>query len=311
MKISICKRLIWFLPVMICFVSLGSHALNCPPKVPGLIPVPDNDDLGTKAFCVFQYEAKAGKDVNKDGVIEDHEIELNGCDGTGELCDGGRYDWASKDHVPLSVATGVPWRRITRDSAINKCQKLNRVYGIPEDSTEKFDLISNPEWQTIARNIEKQDANWTGNKVGMGRVYQGNNGVEDSLSGYRGGGPQSGILDRRARHVLSNGKSIYHFPGNVWEWVKGGNNSPVGEHGQYMSEYSGSDYGPEGKNYSCEDCGFGKGWLGYSAGAVLRGGYWYDGDNAGLFAASLNDVPSRSDFGVGFRCVFRTVGSGS
>ena len=54
-------------------------------------------------------------------------------------------------------------------------------------------------------------------------------------------------------------------------------------------------------------CGFGYGFLHYSAGAVLRGGGWdIDGD-ADLFAAYLDVGPSYSGSGVGFRCVFHSV----
>ena len=62
---------------------------------------------------------------------------------------------------------------------------------------------------------------------------------------------KEGANNAKARHVLSNGESINHFPGNVWEWVKDDNDSKVGEN-QYMSNYSGSDYGPEG-DYSCNN----------------------------------------------------------
>ena len=77
-----------------------------------------------------------------------------------------------------------------------------------------------------------------------------------------------------------------------------------------MSNYSGSDYGPEG-NYSCNKenryCGFGYGFLNYSAGAVLRGGFWSYDDFAGLFAAFLYYDPSYLLSVVGFRCVFHSM----
>ena len=208
---------------------------------------------------------------------------------------GGTSNWGlgahvglGAHHVPASVSKGKPWRRISRDSAINECQELNGVYGISEDSDKKFDLISNFEWQTIARDIEGQSVNWSGKRLGSGCVYQGNNGLDTPCS-YDGDNPERGAHNAKARHVLSNGESINHFPGNVWEWVKDDNDSKVGEN-QYMSNYSGSDYGPKG-DYSCNKenryCGFGYGFLNNSAGAVLRGGYWYSYGYAGLFAALL------------------------
>ena len=318
MKVSILRELI-FIPLMICFVSFGAHALDCS-KFPGFIPVPGDTHLGTSDFCVMEYEAKAWHDANNNGDMEVYEIKSNGCDGYGLSCKGGTSNWGLEAHVPASVSKGKPWRQISRDSAINECQELNDVYGIPEDSDKKFDLISNFEWQTIARDIERQSVNWSGHwfgnlfgkRLGSGCVYQGNNGLDTPCS-YDGDDPEEGVNDDKARHVLSNGESINHFPGNVWEWVKDDNDSKVDEN-QYMFNYSGSDYGPEG-DYSCNKenqyCGFGYGWLNYSAGAVLRGGGWGSGDvNAGLFATYLYYGPSYSDSGVGFRCVFHSVSLG-
>jgi formylglycine-generating enzyme required for sulfatase activity len=41
----------------------------------------------------------------------------------------------------------------------------------------------------------------------------------------------------------------------------------------------------------------------WRTGAVLRGGNWNNGDNAGVFNANLNNGPSNSNNNVGFRCV--------
>ena len=286
MKVSILRELI-FIPLMICFVSFGAHALDCS-KFPGFIPVPEDTHLGTGDFCVMEYEAKAWHDANNNGDVDDHEIKDNGCDGYGSWCFPSMFNWGLEAHVPASVSKGRPWRRISRNNAINECRELNDVYGISEDSDKKFDLISNFEWQTIARDIERQSVNWSGKRLGSGCVYQGNNGLDTPCS-YDGDNPERGANNNKARHILSNGESVNHFPGNVFEWVKDDNDSKVGEN-QYMSNYSGSDYGPEG-DYSCNKknryCGFGYGFLNYSAGAALRGGYWDDDGYAGLFAASL------------------------
>lgn len=36
--------------------------------------------------------------------------------------------------------------------------------------------------------------------------------------------------------------------------------------------------------------------------AVLRGGNWNNGRNAGLFSANLNNAPSNTNWNIGFRC---------
>ena len=311
MKVSILRELI-FIPLMICFVSFGAHALDCS-KFPGFIPVPGDAHLGTGDFCVMEYEAKAWHDANKNGDVDVYEIKSNGCDGDGSSCDGGTSNWGLEAHVPASVAKGKPWRQISRDSAINECQELNGVYGISEDSDKKFDLIYNLERQTIARNIERQSINWSGKRLGSGCVDQGNNGLDTSCS-YDGGNPERGANNAKARHILSNGESINHFSGNVCEWVKDDNDYKV-EKDQYMSNYSGLDYGPEANNYSCNKenryCGFGYGWLNYSGGAVLRDDHWHGHVSAGLFTVDLSHGPSYSSSTVGFRCVFHSVSLGS
>ena len=66
--------------------------------------------------------------------------------------------------------------------------------------------------------------------------------------------------------------------------------------------------------YNGEDNGVGKIYIRYTASednsnkgdtarhAFIRGGYWNNGANAGVFALTLNYSPSRSSAGVGFRC---------
>ena len=50
----------------------------------------------------------------------------------------------------VSTAKGLPWVNITRDEAVAECKKLGKNY----------DLITNAEWQTIARDIELVNKNW-------------------------------------------------------------------------------------------------------------------------------------------------------
>ena len=52
--------------------------------------------------------------------------------------------------TPVSIAANKPWVSIKRDDARSKCQSLGRGY----------DLISNDQWQTIARNIAGVLDNW-------------------------------------------------------------------------------------------------------------------------------------------------------
>ena len=55
-----------------------------------------------------------------------------------------------------SKATGTPIVNVSKSSAVNQCQLLGAGY----------DLITNDEWQTLARNIELVPGNWGGGTVG-------------------------------------------------------------------------------------------------------------------------------------------------
>ena len=64
----------------------------------------------------------------------------------------------------ISQKRGRPWTRITQGQAIKACQYMG----------EGYDLITNEEWQTVARHIEKVTANWYGNSVASkGGLNQG------------------------------------------------------------------------------------------------------------------------------------------
>ena len=88
--ISMCvkKIIIIFFVFVGLAITLTPHTqahitnLNCD-SFPGFIPVPEDDVLGTKDFCVMQFEAKAFKDSNGNMQVDAKEIRKNGCDGRG------------------------------------------------------------------------------------------------------------------------------------------------------------------------------------------------------------------------------------
>jgi formylglycine-generating enzyme required for sulfatase activity len=294
-------------------VSISYEKKNCPD---GYIMVPANSTVGVdRNFCVMKYEAK--------------------------MVDGN----------PASVEAGKPWVSINQTNARNECRSLNSETGdtninADTNSDGTYDLISNPEWMAIARNVENVAENWTGGAVGDGCLKRGNiggtyncTGSNGSVaSGYNGADPDDGSARENyngtAELVLSNGESIFDFSGNVWEWVDwtlGGGlstNMASGADGDkpYIDadgapvsawrELSALDHFtahspvtailPSDSTFNA-DQGMGKYYAGTSGGAAIRGGRWNRGTNAGAFALALNHSSSYSYTNIGFRCVFRLL----
>ena len=277
------------------------------------IEVPANTDLKVPAFRVMKYEAKN--------------------DGFGN---------------PVSTEAKTPWVNISQTDAWKACDRLNSEkdrINIDNDlsSDGTYALISNPEWMTIARNIELVDKNWNGGSVGEGCIYKGNAGPVSEEEGcgnplpyYKGPDPDFGA-DRsdKASLSLSNDEEIWDFSGNVHEWVdwdmtntlatvdpnKKAYNSDDGgpveapfllfteldrnieEDGQ-MPPSSWSPTGTYEENFAV---GVYYGGNSLDGGAATRGGVWSDDLYAGPFALDLFFDSSDYDDSVGFRCVHRPV----
>jgi formylglycine-generating enzyme required for sulfatase activity len=244
----------------------------------GYIFVPKNTTYTAVDFCVMKYEAKN--------------------DGYG---------------TAVSTATGTPWVSIDRPTSRSHCQALGPGY----------DLISNDQWQTIARNIAGVASNWSTGTVASGELNRGHSdnvptnalvAVTDDNNPCSGTGQTCNAStwdSQRRTHALSNGNKIWDFGGNVWEWVTNNNTVVNGADG-YISTMSGADirqtrYGAASfcaSPGSTPYCGMGYGWFAYSAGSVVRGGFWNNDVSAGVFATVLSRTPSITDTNIGFRCVF-------
>jgi len=229
-----------------------------------------------------------------------------------------KYQARNNGGVPQSTGDGLPWTNISQLDAIQKSKDAG------------YHLITNWEWMAIARDIEQVADNWTGGAVGSGMIKRGNVGTTDDGS-YDGADPETGILNDKAKLKLSNGEEIYHFSGNVWEWVDETKTTTellanFNSQSSNWYEYNGTivaDFskaiilpysmaGPKAAHNSAN--GVGKIYVDTDASwsnntpydntihAFLRGGYWNNGANAGVFALYLNFSPSYSYTSVGFRC---------
>lgn len=261
--------------------SLAGSATGCPS---GFIGIPALSGYSATDFCVAKYE-----------------MRNNG------------------SNVAISQSSGSPWVSIQRGtdgttggSAWKACKDMGANY----------DLISNAQWQTIARNIADTASNWSTGTVYSGELNRGHsdNSPASALAATVDSDPcngtgqscnQSTWDSQRRTHTLSNGVVIWDFAGNVSEWVKDNNGSSQGA-SQHVSQSNGGDsrqtnYGNDqfcASPTSSPYCGMGVGRTDYSSGAVLRGGLWNDGIDAGVFASNLYNGPTLTSAGVGFRCVW-------
>ena len=227
----------------------------------------------------------------------------------------------------ISQASDRPYVDINRADSITACQNMGSGY----------DLMTNDEWQTLARNIELVPSNWSTNNVGTGSLNQGHAddapaynlaASSDDNKACEGTGQTCDSKtwnSQRRTHTLSNGEVIWDVSGNVQERVKDDNRVSYGSNA-YLSQItttshstSGSlsggttttsrvaknQFGPSG-NYSSLNSGthggLGYGELNTNSGAIVRGNRRGAGLDAGIFTVNLGF--SAAFEGIGFRCVF-------
>lgn len=134
-----------------------------------------------------------------------------------------KFEASNNGGMPESVAApGGSWVFMTASQAKGYCGLLGGSY----------DLISNPEWMTIARHLEAYASNWTGNAIGSGRMFQGHsdNSPAGSLGISNVNDPYNGTLnlvtdgvgtgtEQKRTLEFSWGDTIWDFSGNNAEWI--------------------------------------------------------------------------------------------
>lgn len=288
-----------------------SAGLNCSGLLGGTwSSVPGNPTLGTNDFCVMKYEAKA---------TTASEVNLNSSANMycGDGTDGGggvRCPTDGSVNV-TSKAASKPLTQVYQTEARQLCVNLGANYN----------LITDAEWVTIARNAENVSSNWANNikystVASGGGLKRGNVGFVDSASYNAVSDPADRSLDTnsKAMFTLSNGETIWDISGNVWEWTDDVfNTNAESSLGQGVSNWyewtqiSGHDnlesfnssldanYGV-GRVYADVDAALPSG----TVHGFLRGGNWGGFDYAGAYALSLLYAPSFSQNTYGFRCTY-------
>ena len=230
-----------------------------------------------------------------------------------------KYEMANKKDNAIPAAALTPSSgRLTRNKAITRCSNVGSGYV----------LMTNDEWQTVARNIEGVSGNWGGGQGGAGNYLSVGNSSSKKLSASKDDNDacvgltlgQGETCDFRTWHfnrrtfTLSNGQVIWDLAGNIWEWMKE-DDGPL--HGldtyiAYLTENHNNKFGPAG-DYRSLDWGSRRGGLGMMSaswgkrGAVRRGGSFgpKGGEYPGLFSLHVGSHPQTGSHAKrGFRCVY-------
>lgn len=237
-----------------------------------------------------------------------------------------KFEAKNVGSVATSQPANTPWVNIDSANARNACLSLGVKYGI----------ISNPEWMTIAYEIEKTASNWSGGTVGTGTLFKGHTdaspnsalAVTNVNDPYDGTGnsaadPPGAGKEQFRTQTLSNGEVIWDFSGNVGEWVDwtiGGGFDPgpttclaVSAEFRDVScgdlaaiEYMPGNPGGIGPaSYTNATYRFGR-FYGGSSGYAVRSGAWDTGfSDSGIFDLDLSVPSNNLATDIGFRCVYR------
>jgi hypothetical protein len=242
--------------------------------------------------------------------------------GTNDFCVM-KYEAREDAGEAVSVSSGTPWVAVKAIDAQAKCDAITKA-----GFNGSFSMISNPEWMTIARDIESTKENWSGGNVGVGKLLRGHSdnsppnimGIVDNTDPYDGTGNSSvdavgSGWEQGRTHLLSNGSIIWDFAGNVWEWAdwdadtSGFDLGPMDEATGFKNlniAPTGSlnidDYQSAGNYPSSNFVGF---WAGGSGGAAFRGGQYNNNSVAGIYTIALYLGATISVGEIGFRCVYR------
>jgi hypothetical protein len=201
----------------------------------------------------------------------------------------GKYLTSKSEQGKLAInAANTPWVCINFEEAKAEAKKAG------------LSLITESQALALAYQIAIQDENWTGGKVGAGKLYQGRRKAPWNSSA------QPGFIeptdpDERRWFALPDGQQIYDVAGNAFTWVF---DDVQGDENGLIAKPFAKDSPSLVIPYPTEDKG--QGWTPpvgsiWSGRALIRGGYWRSESDAGAFRLG-NVWPGSRDFSVGFRC---------
>jgi hypothetical protein len=193
-----------------------------------------------------------------------------------------------EDGSAVISASAAPWVEINYHDAVAAAAGAGLA------------LITERQYLALAIDIASVAANWTGGAVGEGDLKQGlrKGGYDEAQPGDVV--PEDADEDRW--FTLSNGERICDASGNALSWVF--DNVQGDEQGLMKDEFQADSLSITTPPFPSLERGVGLypkagyGWSGY---ALIRGGCWRDGGDAGVFRLGYVR-PSGARGYVGFRC---------
>lgn len=186
------------------------------------------------------------------------------------------------------TAEGAPWVCINFEEAKAACLAAG------------YALLTERQWLAIAVNAAAQACNWNTGIVGRGRLAQGLR--QNSVDAPQPGNYEPEDPDEQRWLTLSNGERICDLNGNAYQWIF--DDVQGDERGLVARAFSKAS--PSITSAPFASLTKGMGWqpspdANWSGDALLRGGCWNSGSNAGAF--NFRSVwPDRRNVSVGFRC---------
>jgi len=160
--------------------------------------VPGNPEFIATDFCLARFEMKLLPTPDPKNANKPFDIARSGPDQT-------------------------PWVQLNHSAAVGQCSELG----------EKYHLITLTDWQTVARNLEAVNGNWSGGAQSLGKFVRGHSdmmpGSALSVANELDPCDQTGNpgcqnqpakeFQQRRTLLLSNGNVVWDFAGNVSELV--------------------------------------------------------------------------------------------
>ena len=230
-------------------------------------------------------------------------------------------------------ASSIPELKPVSNASYEDAKALCRANG------PQYDLITNDQWQTIARHIEEEDSNWSTGRSSVSSDNMLNCGVHQGAPKAASSNDEdycaSAVYCKKGQwsyykrtHVLPGGHIIWDLCGNVGEMMKDAFHGARGKYKFKNHVYLLDDsvflteirlnfgnasakkrFGPRrrydqviGKNVKRNHyLGLGYADLSKGKSLIIRGG---QSRNAGIFSVNLDKDQDDYAFKLGFRCVY-------